>query len=73
MDDIELAVQRWRGTGPLSEESLKLLIDMREANLTEQPTDLIWAAFVRSLTADQQRALTDLLELVDRDDAFRWF
>jgi hypothetical protein len=50
MTDIEAAVQRWRDAGPLSAESTKLLLDWREANITEQSTDLIFAALVRSLT-----------------------
>ena len=66
MPDIEAAVQRWRDTGPLSAEALKLLVDLREANLTEQPGDLIWVAFVRSLNVEQKSALLDLLQIVDR-------
>ena len=73
MPDIEVAVQHWRDAGPLSSESLKLLIDLREANLTDQPGELIWVALVRSLTAEQKSAVLDLPQLVDRDEAFRWF
>jgi hypothetical protein len=47
--DIEQVSQRWKDTGPLEGESLKLLLDLREANLTKQPTDLIFTAFVRTL------------------------
>jgi hypothetical protein len=71
--DLESALQAWRDAGPLSEEFTKLLIDLREAGMTEQPQDLIWAAFVRSLTKDEQSALMALLQMVDRDEAFRWF
>ena len=71
--DVEAAIERWREAGPLDSESLKLLIDWREASLSEQPTELIFAAFVRSLTPEQQRALTGVMELVDGEDAFRWF
>lgn len=73
MPDVELAVQRWKDAGPLSGESRRLLIDLREANLTEQPGELIWSAFVRSLTPDQKTTLLDLLQIVDREEASRWF
>jgi hypothetical protein len=52
---------------------LKLLIGLREAKLTEQPEDLIFAAFVRSLTPEQQSALAGMMELVDNEEAFCWF
>jgi hypothetical protein len=71
MPDIEAAVQRWRDAGPLDADSTKLLIDLKDANLTDQPSDLIWAAFVRSLNPEQKSALLDLLQIVDRDEAFR--
>lgn len=71
--DIEAAQRRWRDSGPLSSESMKLLLDWREASLTQQPDDLIFTAFVRSLTPEQQSALAELMKLVDRDEAFRWF
>lgn len=57
----------------LSSELLKLLLDWREASLTEQSDDLIFAAFVRSLTLEQQSALAGVIELVEGDEAFRWF
>ena len=72
--DAEAALKRWHDAGPLSTEATKLLIDMRELNLLEQPTDLAFAAFVRSLTPEQQSALGDLLEVVGQhDEAFRLF
>ena len=71
--DIDAAQQRWRESGPLSAESLKLLLDWREANLGEQPNELIFAAFVRSLTPEQRQALAGIMELVDSEEAFRWF
>ena len=52
---------------------MKLLIDMRELNLLKQPTDLAFAAFVRSLTPEQKSALGDLLEVVGHEEAFRLF
>jgi hypothetical protein len=40
----------------------------------QQPTDLAFAAFVRSLTPEQQSALGDLLEVVGQhEEAFRLF
>jgi hypothetical protein len=69
--DAAAALKRWHDAGPLSAEAMKLLIDMRELNLLKQPTDLVFAAFVRSLTPEQQSALGDLLELVEHDEAFR--
>ena len=69
----EMIEDGWREAGPLSEESTKLLIDLREANLPDQPGNLIWAAFVRSLTEVKQTALVGVPELVDEDDAFRLF
>lgn len=41
--------------------------------MCEQPDDLIFAAFVRSLTTDQQSALAGFMELVEGDEAFPWF
>ena len=73
MTDLDAALEHWRKAGPLSDESTKLLIDLREANLLEQPGNLIWAAFVRSLTEVQKAALLGVLELVDEDEAFRLF
>ena len=73
MTDLDTALSRWREAGPHTNESTKLLIDLREANLLDQPGDLIWSAFVRSLTEVQQSALVGVLELVDEDDAFRLF
>ena len=73
MTDLDAALLRWREAGPISDESTKLLIDLREANLLDQPGNLIWAAFVRSLTKVQQTALVGVFELVDEDDAFRLF
>jgi hypothetical protein len=58
--------------GPLSQESLKLLLDWRETNFTEQSDDLIFAAFVRSLTPEQQSVMAGLMELVNAEEAFRW-
>ena len=73
MTDLDAALWRWREAGPVSDESTKLLIDLREANLLDQPGNLIWAAFVRSLTESQQAALVGVLELVDEGDASRLF
>lgn len=67
----EAALQRRHDAGPLSTESMKLLIDMRELNLLKQPLDLVFAAFVRTLTPQQKSALGDLLDLVKREEAFR--
>ena len=71
--DIEAAQQRWRDAGPLSTESMRFLVDCRELNLLKQPTEFAFAAFVRSLTPEQQSALGDLLELVEGEEAFRLF
>ena len=71
--DLDAAMQRWKDSGPLSPESLKLLLDWREAKMGEQSDELIFAAFVRSLTAEQRGALAGVMELADRDEAFRWF
>jgi len=46
---------------------MKLLLDVKEANMRQQPDDLIWAAFVRSLTEQQQSALAGVIDLVGRD------
>jgi hypothetical protein len=73
MTELDASLKRWREAGPISEESTKLLIDLREANLLDQPGNLIWAAFVRSLTEAKQAALVGVLELVDEGDAFRLF
>jgi hypothetical protein len=73
MDDIELAVQHWRDAGPLSAESTKLLIDLKDAAMTKQPEELIWAAFVRTLTEEQKAALMKLMSMVELDEAFRLF
>ena len=69
----EAALKRWHDAGPLSTESIKLLVDMRELNLLKQPTDLAFAAFVRSLTPEQQSAVGELVELLEGDEAFRLF
>ena len=70
----EAALKRWRDAGPLSTESMKLLIDMRELNLLKQPTELAFAAFVSTLTPQQKSALGDLLEVVGQhEEAFRLF
>ena len=72
--DAEAALKRWHDAGPLSTESMKLLVDMRELGLLEQPTDLAFAAFVRTLTPQQKNALGDLLEVVGQhEEAFRLF
>jgi hypothetical protein len=71
--NAEAALQRWRDAEPLNTESMKLLIDMRELNLLKHATDLVFAAFVRTLKPQQQGALGDLLELVEGEDAFRLF
>jgi hypothetical protein len=73
VNDVEAAVQHWRDVGPLYAESTKLLIDLKDANLTDQPEKLIWASFVLTLTDEQKTALLEVLTLVDRDEAFRWF
>ena len=46
---------------------MNLLLDLKEANMRGQPEDLIWAAFVRSLTEEQQSALAGVVDLVGRD------
>ena len=71
--DLDAALKRWRERGPLDADSTKLLLDWREANLLEQPTELIFTAFVRSLSPEQQIALAGVMEPVERDEAFRWF
>ena len=57
MTDLEAALARWKAAGPLSPESTKLLVDLREANLLGQPQELIFAVFVRSLTQEQKEAM----------------
>ena len=52
---------------------MRFLVDCRELNLLKQPTEFAFAAFVRSLTPEQQSALGELLELVEQDEAFRLF
>ncbi len=71
--DLDQLVANWRDAGPVSNESMKLLIDLQEARLTEQPKDLLWAAFVRSLSEDQKAALLELIEAVGRDEIYRMF
>ena len=71
--DLEAAQQRWRNAGPLSTESMRFLVDCRELNLLKQPTEFAFAAFVRTLTPQQRSALSDLLELVEGEKAFRLF
>ena len=71
--DLEAAQQRWRDAGPLSTESMRFLIDCRELNLLKRPTEFAFAAFVRSLMPHQKSALGDLLEVVEREEAFRLF
>jgi hypothetical protein len=73
MKDIDAAVNRWKEANPLTEESTRLLIDLREAGLTDQPQDLLWAAFVRSLTDDRQEAAVALIELANDGEGFRFF
>jgi hypothetical protein len=71
--DLQAAQQRWRNAGPLSTESMRFLVDCRELNLLKQPTEFAFAAFVRTLTPQQRSALSDLLELVEGEKAFRLF
>jgi len=67
--DLESAQKRWRYSGPLSEEWMKLLIDWRELHLPDRPTELVWAAFVRSLTPDQKDALNELVQGEEKADS----
>ena len=71
--DLDAAQQRWRDSGPLPPESLRLLLGWREANLACQSADMIFAAFVRNLPPEQQSALAGLMELVDSREVCRWF
>ena len=64
---LDQAVAAWRASGPLEDRSMELLLDLREANTREQPEELIWAAFVRSLSPEQQKALDSLVELVGKE------
>jgi len=64
---LDKALKRWRNAGPLENESMKLLLDVKEASMRQQPDDSIWAAFVRSLTDKQQSALAGVIDLVGRD------
>ncbi|MEQ8857743.1 MAG: hypothetical protein RIC56_03775 [Pseudomonadales bacterium] len=73
MKDLDAAIAAWKEAGPLSEESLRLLIELREAGLTDQPKELLWAAFVRSLTDEQRSAALALVEIADGGEAFRLF
>jgi hypothetical protein len=49
------------------------MLDWREAKMGEQSDELIFAALLRSLTPEQQSALAGVMELVECDEAFRWF
>ncbi|MEQ8860132.1 MAG: hypothetical protein RIC56_15930 [Pseudomonadales bacterium] len=71
--DLDIAISRWKEAGPLSEESLRLLIELRKAGLTDQPKELLWAAFVRSLTDEQRSAALAMIDLVNDGEAFRLF
>jgi hypothetical protein len=53
--------------------SLRLLIELRGDALTDQPQELLWAAFVRSLSQEQRTAALALLAIVDEGEAFRLF
>jgi hypothetical protein len=54
MIHLDTAVAQWRNAGPLSEQSLQFLLELREAALPDQPQELLWAQFVRSLSVDQR-------------------
>ncbi|MEQ8860795.1 MAG: hypothetical protein RIC56_19290 [Pseudomonadales bacterium] len=70
---LDAAIARWKAAGPLSEESMKLLLELREAALTDQPQDFLWSAFVRSLSDEQRKAALALMEVADAGEAFRFF
>ena len=67
---LEKAVQRWKDAGPLDERAEQLLLEVKEANARDQSDDLIWAAFVRSLSEEQQVALKNLIDLIGKDSLF---
>jgi hypothetical protein len=73
VEHLDAAITRWKEAGPVSEQSLRLLIGLREAALTDQPQDLLWAAFVRSLSTEQRSAALALMEIVEEGEAFKLF
>ena len=71
MRDVDAAMAKWNAAGPLSNESLQHLLELREAASKDHPQELLWAAFVRSLSSEQRAAALAMVEMADDGTAFR--